>query len=339
MGDNEYWILALSGGGARGLFTAAVLQQLEKAIGAPVASRFDLIAGTSIGGILALGIAKGIPTGELRALFDHSKAIFKPRHSWMNWPILRARYRNDALKALLEDPKVFGNTTIGELAHRVVIPAINYTKGAPSFFKTPHHSTLYRDWQYRLVDVAMATAAAPTFFPIYGFADQQFVDGGLVANAPGLVAVHEALHFAGKPDIKSVHVLSIGTAGCGTAMDPALEHNMGALLGLKRRFFWLSKGWGFRLFELTIRSQEVMSNSMLGHWLGDRHHLVDAAPQPEQTDYLELDDVSDEARSALLGQAAIAGQNFLPADLVTKIGAHEPRAPTFFHGPNKNTSE
>lgn len=337
--DGQYWILALSGGGARGLFTAAILEQLEAAIGAPIASRFDLIAGTSVGGILALGVAKEIPASQLKALFNHSKDIFDPGCRILNWPIFRARYGNNVLKALLEDEKVFGDATIGNLKHRVMIPAINYTKGAPTFFKTPHDPSLYLDCNRRLVDVAMATAAAPTYFPIYGVNDQHFVDGGLVANAPGLVAVHEALKFAGQPDIARVHVVSIGTAGGGTAMDPALDHDMGALLGRKHHWFRFTKGWGFRLFELTIRSQEAMSFSMLGHWLGNRHHLVDATPQREQTDYLALDDVSDHARQALLGQAAIAGQNFLTADLIAQIRAHQPAEPTFFHGPNKNSPD
>ncbi len=337
--DNEYWILALSGGGARGLFTAAVLEELENAIGEPVARHFDLIAGTSIGGILALGLAKEIPSARLKALFDHSKEIFDPSCGFPRWPIFRARYRNEALKALLEDEEVFGKAIIGDLEHRIVIPSVNYTKGEPSFFKTPHHTNLRRDWQYRLVDVGMATAAAPTYFPIYSFANQDYVDGGLVANAPGLIAVHEALHFAGQPDVQRVHVLSIGTAGSGTAMDPALASNMGALVGFKRRRFWFSKGWGFRLFELTISSQEAMSNSMLGHWLGKRHYAIDAVPRPQQTNYLALDDVSDEAREALLGQAAIASQNHLTTDLVDKIRAHKPKAPVFFHGPNKNFTE
>lgn len=336
---NDYWILALSGGGGRGLFTAAVLEQLETAIGAPIASRFDLIAGTSVGGILALGIANELPAKDLKELFKRSGEIFDPECSLLNWPILRARYLNTNLKCLLQDKKVFGNSTIGSLKHRVLIPSINYTKGSPSFFKTPHHPSLLRDWQYSLVDVAMATSAAPTYFPIYGFANQHFVDGGLVANAPGLVAVHEAMTFAGEPDIKKIHVLSIGTAGRGTAMDPAVATDMGAFAGLKRRWPWVSKGWGMRLFELTIRSQEAMSNSMLGHWLEDRHHLVDALPQPEQTDYLGLDDVSKEAQDALLGQAAIAGQNYLTTGLLEQIRNHRPEVPKFYHGPNKNVSD
>lgn len=338
MDNGDYWILALSGGGARGLFSAAILEQLEGAIGAPVASRFDLIAGTSVGGILALGVAKEIPASELKALFDHTRAIFDPYSRVCRWPILRTRYRNGRLKALLEDEKIFGTTTLGNLKHRVLIPTVNYTKGGPTFFKTPHDPRLHLDWKCHLVDVALATAAAPTYFPIYSFGNQHFVDGGLVANAPGLVAVHEALQFAGKPKIDCVHVLSIGTAGGGTAMDPALANNMGALLGRKGAL-GVTKGWGFRLFELTVRSQEAMSNSMLSHWLGDRHHLIDATPQREQGDYLSLDDVSQAAQKTLLGQAKIAGQNLLTTNLIAQISAHQPAEPTFYHGPNKNSSD
>lgn len=338
MEHSDYWILALSGGGARGMFTASILEQLESALEAPIASRFDLIAGTSVGGILALGVAKEIPARGLLSLFDHSKEIFDPGCNLIRWPIFHARYRSEQLKALLESESVFGDAKVGDLKHRVVIPAINYTKGAPSFFKTPHDPRLRSDWKHRLVDVAMATAAAPTYFPIYGFASQYFVDGGLVANAPGLIAVHEALQFAGQPDFRRIHVLSIGTAGGGTAMDPAIDPNMGAIFGLKRRWLPFTKGWGLRLFELTVRSQEAMSFSMLSHWLGDRHHLIDAAPQREQTDYLALDDVSEHARNTLLGQAAIAGQNFLSADLIAQLRDHQPTQPTFFYGPNITSS-
>jgi len=356
MAENEFWILALSGGGARGLFTAKVLEEMETVVGAPLASRFDLIAGTSVGAILALGLAKEIPTEQLAMLFEHDKDIFAPRCRLLSWPFFNTKYKTDALKALLKDEKCFGKTLVGDLKHRVVIPAINYTKGTPSFFKTPHHRELHRDWQHQLVDVALASAAAPTYFPIYGFADQHFVDGGLVANAPGLIAVHEALHFAGHPDVKTVHVVSVGTAGQGTSMDTGASNNMGILAsftglqpgglfqklvwGFKNRKDWgFRKGWGFRLFDLTINSQEAMSNSILGHWLGDRYYSIDTTPQQEQIKYLGLDDVSEAARKARIGQAAIAVQNCLTPTLIDRIRGHVPANPQFFYGSNKNTPD
>lgn len=336
MAAGEFWILALSGGGARGLFTAQVLANLEKAVGTPLANRFDLIAGTSVGGILALGLAKEMPTEKLVALFDQADDIFTPRHSFLNWGLFGPKYCNDKLKVLLANEEIFGKSTIGNLKHRVMIPSVNYTKGTPTFFKTPHHPRLRIDWEYQLVDVAMATAAAPTFFPVYGFGNQQFVDGGLVANAPGLVAVHEAMQFADHADVNTIHVVSIGTYARGTAMDPKLGHDMGILLAPRNGWFPWARGWGSRLFELTINSQESMNNNMLKHWLGDRHHLIDGTPKPEQTNYLGLDNTSNESRKALLGQADVISQELFSTELLASIRGHEPSQPKFYHGPNKN---
>lgn len=336
MAAGEFWILALSGGGARGLFTAQVLANLEKAVGTPLANRFDLIAGTSVGGILAIGLAKEMPAKNLVTLFDQADDIFTPRHSYLNWGLFGPKYCNDKLKALLEKEETFGTSTIGNLKHRVMIPSVNYTKGTPTFFKTPHHPRLRIDWEYKLVDVAMATAAAPTFFPVYGFGNQQFVDGGLVANAPGLVAVHEAMQFADHADVNTIHVVSIGTYARGTAMDPKLDHDMGILLAPRNGWFPWARGWGSRLFELTINSQESMNNNMLKHWLGDRHHLIDGTPKPEQSNYLGLDNTSNESRKALLGQADAISQELLSTELLASIRGHEPSQPKFYHGPNKN---
>lgn len=340
MANGEFWILALSGGGARGLFTAKLLEKLEHELGGqPLARRFDLIAGTSIGGILALGVAKEIPTSQLVSLFDHSKEIFRPRIPIMNWPFYRARYHQKKLNEILSKAEVFGDAVIGDLKHRVVIPSVNYTKGTPSFFKTPHHSSLKTDWKLKLVDVALATSAAPTFFPVHEFNHQHFVDGGLVANAPGLIAVHEAMHFANHPDVSTIHVVSIGTCGGGTAMDPGVCNDMGIVLAKRRNSILPSWGWGPRIFELVINSQEAMSNFMLTHWLKEQHHLIDADPKRKQSDYLALDNVSDEARNTLLGQAELVAQEMIAPDLVNFLLEHNPAPSIFYYGPNKNTTQ
>ena len=337
MAEGEFWILALSGGGARGLFTAKVLANLEKEIGGLLAQRFDLIAGTSVGGILALGVAKEIPAEQLTTLFDNAKEIFMPRNCFSKFfPLRGPKYRNDRLKAILENDEVFGAATIGDLKHRVMIPSVNYTKGTPTFFKTPHDPSLRTDRNYSLVNVAMATTAAPTYFPVYGFNNQYFVDGGLVANAPGLVAVHEAMHFVNHPDVKTIHVVSVGTFARGAAKDPKLGADMGILTAPNRRP-WPSWGWGGRLFDLTINSQEAMSNYILGHWLGDHHYLIDGKPEPEQTGYLGLDNTSQEAKKTLLGQADVISQKLFSQVLLQNIRNHEPPCPNFYHGTNKNT--
>ena len=110
MTDTEnprFQVLSLSGGGYRGLYTAKILADLEQEIGGPIAQRFDLIAGTSIGGILALAVAMEIPAEQMVKLFEqHGQEIFKRRLSL--WGIVRAPYSPEPLKRLLSAPGLFG---------------------------------------------------------------------------------------------------------------------------------------------------------------------------------------------------------------------------------------
>ena len=130
-------ILALSGGGYKGLFSARILSCLEKEFGCPIAKKFDLIAGTSIGGIIAIALALEIPAKEIEKLFvEKGNIIFKKRHFWSNGYILNSKYNNIGLKDTLSD--LFKDKTIGYLKHRIIIPTVNYTEGKPQLFKTPH---------------------------------------------------------------------------------------------------------------------------------------------------------------------------------------------------------
>lgn len=191
-----YHVLALSGGGYRGLYTATVLAELEIALGRPIASHFDLICGTSAGGMLALGLAAEIPAQELKAMFeDEGNRIFGCRSLsrrllgfWLN-----AKHDSKGLKEVLSER--FQDITIGNLKHRVLIPAVNYSTGRGQFFKTPHHPSFELDHHMRIVDVALATAAAPVYFPLARNKRGVFADGGLVGNAPGLFGLHEVNTF------------------------------------------------------------------------------------------------------------------------------------------------
>ena len=184
-------ILALSGGGYKGLFSARVLSCLEKDFGCPIAKKFDLIAGTSIGGIIAIALALEIPAEEIEKLFiEKGNIIFKKRHFWSNGHFFNSKYNNSGLKDTLS--VLFEDKTIGDLKHRIIITTVNYTEGKPQLFKTPHCAELCKDKNTKLIDVAMATSAAPTFFPIYHSTLGDFVDGGLVANHPGYFATIEA---------------------------------------------------------------------------------------------------------------------------------------------------
>ncbi len=158
-----FQILALSGGGYRGLYTAKIIADIESEIDAPIGTRFDLITGTSIGGILALALALEIPAQRIVDLFvKHGEEIFKKRWSLLRY--IRAPYSPEPLRRLLVSKDLFGEMCLGACKHPVIVPSVNYSTGAPVLFKTSHHADFKRDHRFRVVDVALATSAAPAIF-------------------------------------------------------------------------------------------------------------------------------------------------------------------------------
>lgn len=318
----QFHILALSGGGFRGLYTATLLAAVEEALGTPLATRFDLICGTSVGGILALGLAKEIPAHELKNLFlNHGRVIFN-RRLVLRGLALFARHTNRGLKGVLTEQ--FGDTTLGDLGHPVLIPTVNYTTGLAKVFKTPHHKTFEIDHKATLIDVAMATSAAPTYFPIYATPRGKFVDGGLIANAPGLLGLHEAVEYFGI-DEQSVRVLSIGTMSSGRTIrgDSSLD------LGFMR--------WRGRLFDLIISAQESLTDNMLQHRLGDRYFRIDDAVEPDQAkDISSLDKVDQRAIDTLAARGIDRAQRVLGHSKFQPFREYHATPANFFHGRKKN---
>ena len=88
--------------------------------------------------------------------------------------------------------------TMSDANNLMCIPAFNLTKGRPSVFKKPF-GTYHRDGRFKMMDVALATSAAPTFLPAVTIEGDQFVDGGLFANNPSMIGYTEAMdHFIDK---------------------------------------------------------------------------------------------------------------------------------------------
>lgn len=325
----RFQILALSGGGYRGLYTARILADLEQDIGQCIATRFDLIAGTSIGGILALAVAMEIPAEEMVKFFEkHGNDIFKRRFSIRG--LLRAPYSSENLKELLSCTELFGEKTLGVCKHPVIVPAINYSSGQPQLFKTPHHISFKRDHQFKLVDVALATSAAPGFFPRHTFNHNQYVDGGLYANAPGLLALHEAQVFFNQP-VDTVHLMSIGTMSSKFTVDPRRNRHGGAL-------DW--GGWGGivempkRLFGLSISVQESLSNHMLKHLLRERYVHLDDDLTDERAGAVALDKTDFAAREVLLGAASERSKICLGRPDCEAFLQHKIAPAIFYYGPN-----
>lgn len=207
-----FQVLALDGGGAKALFTAQVLAHLEADLGVRVADHFDLIAGTSAGGILALGLGAGLRPAEIVEQYaDLTRRVF-PRSRQARWRLLPRALRPAYSSAVLRDvlTGVFGERLLGESGKRLVVPSWDVQRGEVHIFKTPHHERLRRDHRIPMVDVAMATTAAPTYFEAARVDGQRLIDGGVWANNPSIVAIGEAVSMLGIP-LNSIRVLNIGT--------------------------------------------------------------------------------------------------------------------------------
>jgi len=199
--SGRFQILALDGGGAKALFTAHVLARLEQDLGISISNSFDLIAGTSAGGIVALGLGAGLTPGEI---VSHYEALVKTvfpvsrRRPWRRPRQLTAPiYDGDVLRSALTE--VLGDRTLGDSTKRLVIPSWDVQRGAVHIFKTPHHIRLTRDWRIPMVDIAMATSAAPIYFPAARVDGQRLIDGGVWANNPSVVAIAEAVSMLNVP--------------------------------------------------------------------------------------------------------------------------------------------
>ena len=325
MAWTEEWpfqALALTGGGYRGLFTARALQEMEDHIGEPIGRRFDLSYGTSIGGIIALAVAFEVPMLKVVQYFEQSgEKIFPSREKpkgkfakaldiYQHWD--RPRYKSQALREVITS-LIPEDATLNDAIHAVGIPAVNVTSGKPQVFKTRHKAEWTRDWKYKVVDVALATSAAPTFFELAEVDGQRYADGGLYANAPDLLALHEAEQFFDVPST-AVRILSVGT----TTNMYSLSFETGRELGIQG---WMDDN---RLFSVTISSQQQLVDQLMQHKLKDRYFRLDALPSNEQAKDLGLDVATEAARRTLMALGKKAASDILNTKLVPFL-THEPQ--------------
>jgi hypothetical protein len=243
-GTRTYKILSLDGGGIRGVFPAAFLAKLEEQIGAPVVTYFDLIAGTSTGGILAIGLGLGVPAADILGLYERQgPEIFAQGQGkvrgWLTQRVLGARhllatkYSSEPLREALAT--VLGERRLGESRTRLVIPAWHPVLEHVYVYKTAHHPRLETDWKSPALDAAMATVAAPTFFKPHLTEDAvELVDGGVWANNPVGVAAIEAVGLLKWP-AERLKILSIGTTTDAVA-PPCLKGKIPMALSVARLF-------------------------------------------------------------------------------------------------------
>lgn len=213
--DKVFRILSIDGGGMRGIFPVGLLGELEERFlnGRPIGRHFDLIAGTSTGGIIAVGLGAGISASRLLELYvDRGCEIFPPSKQRVISRALRClhySYDTEALSSILAE--MFGSKKFGESVTRLCIPSFEGQYGEPYIFKTPHHPDFVQDGSQLMSTVATCTSVAPTFFKPLKEHGYIFLDGGVWANNPIMVGLVDVLScFEIERD--QIRILSLG---CG----------------------------------------------------------------------------------------------------------------------------
>jgi patatin-like phospholipase/acyl hydrolase len=210
-------VLSLDGGGTRGLYTARLLQAIEEECGKPISEIFDVVSGTSTGGILALALntpaldrPKFTGADAVKLYRDLAKTIFPIKYSATKvfWTVFGTQYDASALEALLK--RTFGDLSLNDTIGNVVIPAYNLTAGSLAIFRTRYAKRDPEHQNQRLYEVARYTSAAPTYLtPADRKGKAVYVDGGIGVNNPSLVAYMEAK--AAYPNAEKIMVVSLGT--------------------------------------------------------------------------------------------------------------------------------
>jgi len=316
----SFRVLALDGGGIKGTFTASVLATWEQQTGLRIVDHFDLIAGTSTGGILAIGLGLGMPARQMLDFYrQRGPTIFpitslgsKWRHGVRHFFI--PKYSQEVLLRELEAAYYCGRKPIPlkDSKCRLLIPAYHAVAGSSHLFRTPHHQLLTGDAMTEAAHAALATAAAPTFFSAAKvgnmIAETTFFDGGVWANSPALAAIIETTCFLNVP-LDRVDVLSVGTT------DVPFTVRKQARAGILR--------WGKRLITLLMNAQAEVSQKHAKLLAGEPRFLrvnVTTSPgsftldSPAEIDELaalgnreaEKPEVLDQVRSRFLNGVLVA---------------------------------
>lgn len=319
-----YRVLSIDGGGMRGLYTIILLDSLAKRFAQTrnvgeldIGKGFDLIVGTSTGGIIATLLMMGIPTHNIIDLYREAgpKVFLDPVPTHVRsglipplWKWVRRNWKNsvnktdklrEALYAYLDD--VTFKEAYAQRGIALCIPAINMASHKSTVFKTPHHPNSKSDGDYKLIDVCIAGISAPILFPI-GIIDdpadpddyKTFVDGGLWANNPVLVGMAEALMMSSAH--QRIEIISVSTCDSPTGTFIA-----------KDRADWGIKDWrvGTRILSLSLETQSYAYQEMariLSSHLRQPCKIIrlpQTPPSSEQERYLLMDQATPRSLKVL----------------------------------------
>jgi uncharacterized protein len=282
-------VLAIDGGGIRGLIPAVVLAELEERSGRRAFELFDLMAGTSTGGIIASALCAPdpLPAAEVAAIYEEEGPRIFDRSIWQRIQsaggLLDEKYDAEALDRALE--RFLADKRLAQTRPDLIVPTYDTMRPGPYFFKT---SKAYEDpaEDAPLSEVARATSAAPTYFEPVARGFQALLDGGVFAVNPGMSALAEALR---EHPGSEVILMSLGT-GERTNKRPFDE--------IKD---WGLVEWARPILDVVFDGISDAVDYQVRHVLGDERYWRFQVELTRASD--DLDDASEENIAALHGHA------------------------------------
>lgn len=276
-------ILSLDGGGIKGAFSAAVIAKFEDLCGCRIVEYFDLIAGTSTGSIIALGLAAGLSGSEILKLYREKGVVIFPQSRFAAIKsIFRAKYSAKGLESCLSEVLRNGadQYCLNDARTRVLIPTVDAIDGKSVLLMSPHVERCKGMEDMSMIDAAMASSAAPVFFNAREVKSSfggttSYIDGGVFANNPSLEAYLHAKYELHIPD-EDIEILNIGTTSSANNYFGQISSGL---------FGWLM---GKRIFKLLMGSPEDATNRLMPVIMGDRFVRLDC---PVREDAFSLDGV------------------------------------------------
>lgn len=314
-------VLAIDGGGIRGIIPAMVLHYIEEKTGKPIADLFDFIAGTSTGGILALGLTKrnsDYPLGHepeytaeelVNFYHQYGRRIFTESIPTAIDDYILPKYSQEGRQEVLEN--LLGGAKIEDALREVLIPSYDIELREPIFFTSNPQAEQPKGYSGRkictgftMVEAAMATSAAPTFFPPYKLDTAHYtaegyyalVDGGVFVNNPASLAMMEAMISYKREKAKELLrtetlVVSLGTGSLTRQYSYKKAKNWGqiqwALPILNVVMDGQSEGVAYQLNDLMVSEGDHRNyyRFQLPLTSDDQHDQMDNA-SPENLEYL-----------------------------------------------------
>lgn len=292
--------MAIDGGGIRGIIPATIMASIEERTGRPIFQLFDLIAGTSTGGILALGLTKPNQSGkpeyrarDLCTIYEQEiPNIFRDPQSWWG-NLISPKYRSFAFQDVLKN--AFGNCRLNSALTDVLIPCFDIEHRLPFMFNS-RLAKLESECDFQMRDIALAASSSPTLFHpvtiprIRNGREICLVDGGVFANNPAISALAEikAIHPG---DNEKYLVVSIGT---GKSTRPLSDDFVS---------LWGYVHWSGPMLELVMESLSESVHEQMKYLLADTSERQYYRLQVDLPDHvnLSLDNASVKNMKALIG--------------------------------------